>query len=135
MWLHPLGIAMMHMHFLRHQHPIGAGGCNGRADAFRGKYRIALISRMATVHLFEGDSGCRAFAAVCTRCGVGADVEGGGATLHDVHELVEDDEFEAQLETVDGGFEDGLDLEEVGVFGAEQGDVEEDDEYVDPDEM
>lgn len=55
--------------------------------------------------------------------------------MNDIHEGVENDEFEAELEAVDGCFEDRLDGEHASVFGGEKGEVQKDDEDVHPDEV
>ena len=52
-----------------------------------------------------------------------------------VDELVEDEELKAQLDTVDGSFEDGLDAEEVCKFRRKQSGIQEDDESIDPDQV
>lgn len=52
-----------------------------------------------------------------------------------LHEAVQDGEFELELGAVDKGLVGRLVLVLVGVFEAEDGDVEEDDEGVDKDEM
>jgi hypothetical protein len=51
------------------------------------------------------------------------------------HEGVEDGELKAQFDAVEGAFEGDLNLIEVGVFHAQEGDVHEDDEDVDVDEV
>lgn len=87
---------MMHMHLRGAQHAVGLGVRNRRADALGGEGGIAVFARAAAVHGVELDLLRRAL-RVAARSGVGAEVEGGGAALHDVHELVEDDEFEAEF--------------------------------------
>ena len=52
--------------------------------------------------------------------------------LDDIHKSIKDNEFEAEFETVYGGFENGLYGKETCVFRGEQGDVEGNDEDIDP---
>lgn len=55
--------------------------------------------------------------------------------LHQQQQLVEDEKFHLELDTVDDGLVGGLDLEVVEVLGDEQTRVEEDDKGVDGDEL
>ena len=125
---------MMHMHLRGAEYAVRLGRRDRRGDALGREGGIAVVARATAVHGVELDLLGGAL-GVAGGGGVGAEVEGGGAALDNVHELVEDNEFEAELEAVDGGFEDGLDAEEVGVFGAEEGGIEDDDEDVDPDQV
>lgn len=50
----------------------------------------------------------------------------------DTHELVEDEELELQLHTVDCGLEDCLNTEKAQKFGCEKSGIEADDDDVDP---
>ena len=55
--------------------------------------------------------------------------------MNDIHEGVENDEFEAELEAIDGCFEDRLDGEEARVLSGEKSEVQKDDEDIYPDEV
>lgn len=75
----------------------------------------------------------RSSALVCAGA-VGAG-EVGAAATDNLHELVQHDEFEAQLDTVHRGFEDRLYAEQADVFGREECRIQEDDKQIDPDQV
>ena len=70
--------------------------------------------------------------------GVGADgilvgsevLAAAGARAHEGDEVVEDDHLDLELDAVDDGLVGGLDVEEAGVLGRHEGDVEGDDEPI-----
>lgn len=46
--------------------------------------------------------------------------EAGAPSANDIHQLVENDKLEAELDAVDRSFEDGLDAEQPGILGSKE---------------
>lgn len=147
---HHLRTRTMHPHLRSPQHPIHIRSPDRRTNTLRRRNRVSTSpipgtshSAIPTIHTLERNrrlpvrpTPARALRPIpVARARSRAQIESRSTSLHDIHQLIQHHELEAQLQTVDGGLEDGLDGEEVCVFGGEEGHVEGDDGDVDPDEV